>query len=281
MDTPDNHADSASGRRPARANGPSRGSQGEPAGASGPAPSVDGSGREDRTAGGANGTRPEASGEPAPLNGAGPVRRDADASAGSASGTAERIAANGSANGTDRVAANGASAPDRTAPTGGPASAAEEGGPSDGSLPEAAEDRVGAGERAAGRSRRPPAVTRDTARPEGGGRAAPGDAPAPARQWPLLTVLGLAALGLLIVGADPFEQAFRVGTMLVGAALLTGAALRRVLPSVGMLAVRSRFTDMVTYGLLGTVIVLLALMVQPRPWLEIPFLEEAVRFTVR
>ncbi|MFG2759232.1 DUF3017 domain-containing protein [Streptomyces wuyuanensis] len=241
MDTPDNHADSASG---------------------------------------ANGTRPEASGEPAPPNGAGPVRSGTDVPAGSAR-TAERVAANGSATGPDRVAANGATGPDRTASTGGPVDAAEDAGPSDGSRPEAAEDPDGTGGRAAGRSRRPPAVTRDTARPEGGGRAAPGDAPAPARQWPLLTVLGLAALGLLIVGADPFEQAFRVGTMLVGAALLTGAALRRVLPSVGMLAVRSRFTDMVTYGVLGTVIVLLALMVQPRPWLEIPFLEEAVRFTVR
>ncbi|MFE3327710.1 DUF3017 domain-containing protein [Streptomyces sp. NPDC059176] len=135
--------------------------------------------------------------------------------------------------------------------------------------------------RAAGRSRRPPAVTRDTARPEGGGRAAPGDAPAPARQWPLLTVLGLAALGLLVVATDPFAQAFRIGMMLVGAALLTGAGLRRWMPSVGMLAVRSRFTDMVTYGLLGLAIVLLALMIQPRPWLEIPFLEDAVHFTVR
>ncbi|MFE7774180.1 DUF3017 domain-containing protein [Streptomyces sp. NPDC057445] len=142
-------------------------------------------------------------------------------------------------------------------------------------------DGSGEAPRAAGRSRRPPSVTRDTARPEGGGRAAPGDASAPARQWPLLTVIGLAALGLLIVGTDPFPQAFRIGTILVGVALLTGAVLRRVLPSVGMLAVRSRFTDMVTYGLLGTVIVLLALMTQPKPWLDIPFLEQAVRFAVR
>lgn len=130
-------------------------------------------------------------------------------------------------------------------------------------------------------SRRPPAVTRDTARPEGGGRAAPGDAPAPARQWPLLTVLGLTALGLLVVGFDPFPQAPRIGAMLIGVALLTGAALRRALPSVGMLAVRSRFTDMAAYGLLGAAIVLLSLMTQPDPWLEIPFLEDAVRFAVR
>ncbi|MFG3346748.1 DUF3017 domain-containing protein [Streptomyces sp. NPDC048018] len=123
-------------------------------------------------------------------------------------------------------------------------------------------------------------LTTTTARPEGGGRAAPGDAPAPARQWPLLTVLGLTALGLLIVGTDLFPQAFRVGTLLVGAALLTGAVLRRMLPSVGMLAVRSRFTDMVTYGLMGGLIVLLALMVQPQPWLRIPFLEDVLHLTV-
>ncbi|MEU9862569.1 DUF3017 domain-containing protein [Streptomyces sp. NPDC047971] len=133
---------------------------------------------------------------------------------------------------------------------------------------------------AAGRTRRPPAMTTDTARPEGGGRAAPGGAPAPARQWPLLTVLGLAALGLFIVGTDLFAQSFRVGTMLVGVALLTGAGLRRALPSVGMLAVRSRFTDMVTYGVMGGLIVLLALMVQPNPWLRIPFLEEILHLTV-
>ncbi|MFE9457239.1 DUF3017 domain-containing protein [Streptomyces californicus] len=131
------------------------------------------------------------------------------------------------------------------------------------------------------RSRRFPRFTRDTARPEGGGRAAPGDAPAPARQWPLLTVLCAAGVGLLIVALDPFTEAFRVGTILIGCALITGAALRWAVPSVGMLAVRSRFTDLVTYGLMGTLIVLLALVAQPRPWLDVPILEDAVRFTIR
>lgn len=140
---------------------------------------------------------------------------------------------------------------------------------------------AGAGAAAAPvRKRRPPSLTTDTARPEGGGRAAAGDASAPARQWPLLTVLGLAALGLLIVGTDFFPQSFRVGTMLVGVALLVGAGLRRALPSVGMLAVRSRFTDMVTYGVMGGLIVLLALMVQPDPWLKIPFLEDILHLTI-
>ncbi|MGW6745872.1 DUF3017 domain-containing protein [Streptomyces sp. NPDC055025] len=129
-------------------------------------------------------------------------------------------------------------------------------------------------------SQRFSAVTLDTARPEGGGRAAPGDASAPARQWPLLAVLGTTGLGLLIVGLHPFAEAFRIGTILIGLALVGGAVLRRVMPSVGMLAVRSRFTDMVTYGLLGVVIVMLSLMTQPKPWLEIPFLEDIVHSTV-
>jgi hypothetical protein len=125
-------------------------------------------------------------------------------------------------------------------------------------------------------TRRFPLFTRDTARPEGGGRAAPGDAPAPARQWPILVVLGLVGVGLLITALD----VFRVGTLLIGAALLAGAVLRWVLPGVGMLAVRSRFTDILTYGVLGLAIVLLALMAQPHPWLEVPFLKDTLHFTV-
>ncbi|MBC2901372.1 DUF3017 domain-containing protein [Streptomyces cupreus] len=125
-------------------------------------------------------------------------------------------------------------------------------------------------------TRRFPLFTRDTARPEGGGRAAPGDAPAPARQWPILLVLALVGVGLLVTALD----AFRAGTLLIGVALLGGGLLRWMLPDVGMLAVRSRFTDILTYGVLGTAIVLLALMVQPNPLLEIPFLKDTLHFTV-
>ncbi len=126
-------------------------------------------------------------------------------------------------------------------------------------------------------SRRFPMLTRDTARPEGGGRAAGGDAPAPARQWPLIAVLSVTALGLLLTAFG----LFRVGTILVGVALLGGAVLRWLLPDVGMLAVRSRFTDMITCAGLGLVIVLLAMMAQPDPWLKLPFLQDTLHFTVR
>ncbi|MFD5648322.1 DUF3017 domain-containing protein, partial [Streptomyces sp. NPDC127039] len=125
-------------------------------------------------------------------------------------------------------------------------------------------------------TRRFPLFTRDTARPEGGGRAAAGDAPAPARQWPVLTVTLLVGLGLLLTALD----VFRWGLVLVGAALLLGAALRWTMPRVGMLAVRSRFTDIATYGVLGLSIALLALMAQPKPVLEIPFLKDTLHFTV-
>ncbi|MFI7012821.1 DUF3017 domain-containing protein [Streptomyces sp. NPDC050164] len=125
-------------------------------------------------------------------------------------------------------------------------------------------------------TRRFPLFTKDTARPEGGGRAASGDAFAPARQWPVLAVLGLVGLGLLVTA---FGQ-FRLGTLLIGIALLGGGVMRWLLPDVGMLAVRSRFTDIVTYGVMGLVIVLLAMMAQPNPWLQIPFLKDTLHFTV-
>lgn len=129
----------------------------------------------------------------------------------------------------------------------------------------------------AGEERQRLSLTASTARPEGGGRAVGGGHSAPVRQWPILAVIGLTAMGLILVASD----AFRVGTVLVGAALLGGAVLRVVLPSVGMLAVRSRFTDVITYSVLGTTILLLALMAQPQPILEIPFLQDVIRFTVR
>ncbi len=94
-------------------------------------------------------------------------------------------------------------------------------------------------------------------------------------------MISAVGVGLLIVALDPFAEAFRIGIILIGAALIAGAVLRWAVPSVGMLAVRSRFTDLVTYGLMGTLIVLLALVAQPKPWLDVPILEDAVRFTIR
>ncbi|MDQ0932108.1 hypothetical protein QFZ49_002038 [Streptomyces turgidiscabies] len=37
---------------------------------------------------------------------------------------------------------------------------------------------------------------------------------------------------------------------------------------------------MVTYTVLGTVIVLLSMMVQPEPWLKIPILDDTLHYTI-
>lgn len=197
-----------------------------------------------------------------------------DADAGSGSGPRDDVA-----RGADGAAGGGSGSSARGSDGGEPDSGA--GGSDDNGSDRDADGAVSAPGGAPRRSRRFPSFTRDTARPEGGGRAASGDAPAPARQWPLLAVLCTAGIGLLIVALNPFAEAFRIGTILIGAALIGGAVLRCVVSSVGMLAVRSRFTDLVTYGLLGVLIVMLALVAQPKPWLDIPFLEHAVRFTIR
>ncbi|MEU5452118.1 MULTISPECIES: DUF3017 domain-containing protein [Streptomyces] len=213
-----------------------------------------------------------------------PAGRAADGPDGAAEPSAARpgggSAGRGDGDSAERPADDSASA---SAEQGGgePAERSAGASASDPGSASAASAEQGGAARGRTRSRRFPRFTRDTARPEGGGRAASGDAPAPARQWPLLTVLCAAGLGLLIVALDPFAEAFRIGTILIGCALITGAVLRWAVPSVGMLAVRSRFTDLVTYGLMGTLIVLLALVAQPRPWLDVPILEDAVRFTIR
>ncbi len=128
-----------------------------------------------------------------------------------------------------------------------------------------------------GDGRRVPAMTTSTVPPEGGGRAAGPELPAPARQWPLLTVVAGVALGLVITAAG----GFRVGLIMVGTSLLLGAVLRWLLPEVGMLAVRSRFTDLITYAVPGAAIVVLTLIAQPDPILHLPFLDHVMRFAVR
>lgn len=132
-------------------------------------------------------------------------------------------------------------------------------------------------DRAAGAAPRPSAVeTEGTLPPEGSRRAASGAAPVPARQWPILLVLAGVALGLLVMLAS-----FRPGLLVIGGFLVLGAVLRCSVANVGMLAVRSRFTDVITYGAMGLGVVLLALMVMPNPVVEAPWLTDVVRFAVR
>jgi hypothetical protein len=80
-------------------------------------------------------------------------------------------------------------------------------------------------------------------------------------EWPLFAVLGVCVAGLIVV----LDNHFRRGTVLFAGGLVLAAGLRLVLPTpdVGSLAVRSRFTDVITLGALGLGVLLTALVVPP------------------
>jgi hypothetical protein len=81
------------------------------------------------------------------------------------------------------------------------------------------------------------------------------------RQLPLLAVLVVVGVGLLLVTF----QHWRRGLVVMGVALLIGAALRLAVPlrRVGFLAVRSRFVDVLLLGGAGLALVVIALAIPP------------------
>jgi hypothetical protein len=83
----------------------------------------------------------------------------------------------------------------------------------------------------------------------------------PQRPWPLLVVVAGVALGLVVgmVG----ESTWRLGCLLIGAALLVGAVERLVLPdrAAGLLQVRAKGFDVAVLALTGAAVVALALVV--------------------
>lgn len=123
-------------------------------------------------------------------------------------------------------------------------------------------------------SRRRADPTTGTFPPEGSAAAADRSHPVPVRQWPIVVVLTLVAVGLAVTSFN----AFRPGVITIGVALLVGCALRITLPEVGMLAVRSRFTDVLVMGVLGVAIVVLALASEPNPVITLPFVNDIARF---
>jgi Protein of unknown function (DUF3017) len=78
------------------------------------------------------------------------------------------------------------------------------------------------------------------------------------RELPLGLIIGGVALGLVVIGLHHF----RWGNLLIAGSLLAGAFFRLVLPTrrAGLLAVRSRFTDVVTMSAMGGSLMLLALI---------------------
>jgi hypothetical protein len=78
----------------------------------------------------------------------------------------------------------------------------------------------------------------------------------------MMVVLGIFALGIVIVAFGRWRK----GLFVVALGLLCGGFLRLVLPArrAGVLAVRSRITDVVTLAALGAAVLLLAAVV-PNP----------------
>jgi Protein of unknown function (DUF3017) len=75
----------------------------------------------------------------------------------------------------------------------------------------------------------------------------------------MAVVLGIAAIGLLRVATAHWRE----GAVLLGGSLLVAAALRTLLPPerVGLLAIRSRIVDVLSYSGLGLAVVLLAVTI--------------------
>jgi hypothetical protein len=72
-------------------------------------------------------------------------------------------------------------------------------------------------------------------------------------------VLAIAAIGMLRVATANWRE----GAVLLGGSLLVAAALRAVLPPerAGLLAIRSRVVDVLSYVGLGVAVVLLAVTI--------------------
>jgi hypothetical protein len=80
-----------------------------------------------------------------------------------------------------------------------------------------------------------------------------------ARHLPMLIVLAIAGVGM----ARVLTQHWREGAVLLGVALLVAAALRIVLSTdrIGLLAIRGRAIDALSYGGFGVAMVILAVTI--------------------
>jgi hypothetical protein len=85
-----------------------------------------------------------------------------------------------------------------------------------------------------------------------------------AEYLPLLLVLGVVAAGLVRI----VMYHWREGTSLVGVALLLAATLRALLPSerAGLIAVRGRGVDVLSYAGLGLLVMAVSLTIVGGPW---------------
>lgn len=78
-----------------------------------------------------------------------------------------------------------------------------------------------------------------------------------AAEWPFLLVLAVALVGVAVIA---FLDRFRRGSVLFGGSLALGGLLRLLLPdrTAGLLAVRAKPIDVLTYIVLGVAVAVLA-----------------------
>jgi Protein of unknown function (DUF3017) len=84
------------------------------------------------------------------------------------------------------------------------------------------------------------------------------------RYTPFVLVLAIVAAGTVLI----FLYHWRIGSGLIGGSLLVAAGLRALLPEkqLGLIALRRKFTDIVLYGGLGALIVLVAATITGGPF---------------
>ena len=98
--------------------------------------------------------------------------------------------------------------------------------------------------------------------PQSPPEAQPQPQPRRFREWPIGLVLACVAASLAVVAANHFRR----GTYMLAATVLLATGLRLMLPAreAGLLAVRSRFVDVLVLGFLGAGMLTLAYLV-PKP----------------
>lgn len=100
--------------------------------------------------------------------------------------------------------------------------------------------------------------------PEGG--ASP-RGPGGLREWPAMLVFGCVIVAL----ATAALNGFRIATVLIAGTFVLASVLRLCLQDVGVLAVRSRFTDIAVLMFLGLGVLILGLSI-PEPVIDLPWI---------
>jgi len=90
------------------------------------------------------------------------------------------------------------------------------------------------------------------------------------REHPVLAIVPFAIVLLVVAGGllRIVQYYWREGTVLIGVAMMLAALLRGLLSTdhVGLLAIRGRGVDVLTYAGFGLAIIAVALTIEGGPW---------------